>query len=87
LSGLLFSFPLTLLVLFGIISFLSVEFGAKTRLRGSEITFWSLWDGTQLAVVGALKYLDEDHVEIMSMKTAPGFLRKGVASKILTHII
>jgi len=56
-------------------------------LRGSEITFWSLWDGTQLAGVGALKYLDEDHVEIKSMKTAPGFLRKGVASKILTHII
>ena len=56
-------------------------------LRGADITFWSLWDGAQLAGVGALKHLNEDHVEIKSMKTAPAFLRKGVASKLLTRII
>ncbi len=56
-------------------------------LRGADIRFWSLWDGSRLAGVGALKHLSEDHVEIKSMKTAPAFLRKGVASKILAHII
>ena len=56
-------------------------------LRGPDITFWSLWDGSQLAGVGALKHLSRDHVEIKSMKTAPAYLRKGIASKILAHMI
>jgi putative acetyltransferase len=56
-------------------------------LRGPDITFWSLWDGSRLAGVGALKRLSGDHVEVKSMKTAPAYLRKGIASKILAHMI
>lgn len=56
-------------------------------LRGPDITFWAMWDGDLLAGVGAMKQLTPTHAEIKSMKTAPGFLRKGVASRLLRHII
>lgn len=56
-------------------------------LRRSEITFWSAWDGTELAGCGALKELDAHHGEIKSMRTASKYLRKGVATKVLQHII
>ena len=56
-------------------------------LRKPEITFWSVWDGEELAGCGALKELDAQHAEIKSMRTAAAHLRKGVASKLLQHII
>lgn len=56
-------------------------------LRAPEVTFWSVWDGSKLAGFGAKKRLTPEHGEIKSMKTAPGYLRKGVASKLLSHII
>ena len=57
------------------------------ELRASHITFWSIWDGDQLAGCGALQALDAAHAEIKSMRTARGHLRKGVASQMLEHII
>ena len=56
-------------------------------LRHSDISFWSIWDGDVLAGIGALKRLSPDHAEIKSMKTAAPYLRKGVASNMLNHII
>ena len=56
-------------------------------LRKPEITFWTIWDGKDLAGCGALKELSKEHGEIKSMRTATKHLRKGVASKMLTHII
>jgi len=56
-------------------------------LRRPEITFWSVWDGDELAGCGALKELDAHHAEIKSMRTAAAHLRKGVASTLLQHII
>jgi putative acetyltransferase len=56
-------------------------------LRKSEITFWTIWDGKALAGCGALKELSAHHGEIKSMRTASAFLRQGVASRMLTHII
>lgn len=56
-------------------------------LRGSDVTFWSIWDGDSLAGIGALKRLSSDHAEIKSMKTAEPYLRKGVGSRMLDHII
>jgi putative acetyltransferase len=56
-------------------------------LRSPEITFWSVWDGAELAGCGALKELDPTHGEIKSMHTAPMHLRKGVASSLLGHMI
>jgi len=56
-------------------------------LRKPEITFWSAWDGDQLLGCGALKDLGGGHGELKSMRTASAHLRKGVAARILGHII
>jgi GNAT superfamily N-acetyltransferase len=56
-------------------------------LRAPEITFWTLWDGPDLLGCGALKELDPSHGEIKSMHTAEACRRRGVAARILTHII
>ena len=39
-------------------------------LRKPGITFWTIWNGTDLAGCGAMKELDEQHGEIKSMRTA-----------------
>ena len=56
-------------------------------LREPGITFWSAWDGPALAGFGALKRMTEKHAEIKSMRTATSHLRRGVASKMLQHLI
>lgn len=56
-------------------------------LRSPEITFWSAWDGNELLGCGALKELDSRSGEVKSMRTVRAHLRKGVASKILNHIM
>jgi putative acetyltransferase len=56
-------------------------------LRRPEITFWSARAGGALAGCGALKELAADHGEIKSMRTAPGHQKRGVASRLLVHII
>jgi putative acetyltransferase len=56
-------------------------------LRSPEITFWSAWEGNELLGCGALKQLDPSSGEIKSMRTAKAHRRKGVASKLLEHII
>jgi putative acetyltransferase len=56
-------------------------------LRQPDITFWSVWDGDELAGCGALKELDTQHAEIKSMRTASAHLRKGVASMLLEHMV
>jgi putative acetyltransferase len=56
-------------------------------LRRPDVKFWSIWDGSELAGCGALKELDAGHAEIKSMRTASAFLRRGVASKMLSHLI
>ena len=56
-------------------------------LRSSNINFWSVWDGERLAGFGALLHHNDDLAEIKSMRTAAPYLRKGVASRLLTHLI
>ncbi len=56
-------------------------------LRKPEITFWSAWEEDRLAGCGALKELDPEHGEVKSMRTSSAFLRRGVASRMLEHII
>jgi putative acetyltransferase len=56
-------------------------------LRKPDITFWSIWNGTDLAGCGALKELNEQHGEIKSMRTAYAYQRKGVAAQMLQYII
>lgn len=56
-------------------------------LNADDVTFWSIHDGEALAGCGALKTLDAEHGEIKSMRTADTFLRRGVAARLLDHII
>ena len=56
-------------------------------LRAPGMMFWSVWEGDTIAGCGALKALDETHGEIKSMRTADTHLRRGVAAKLLDHII
>lgn len=56
-------------------------------LRAPGITFWSAWEGRELVGCGALKELDETHAEIKSMRTAPAHRGKGVASRVLAHLV
>ena len=56
-------------------------------LRKPEITFWTVWENGELLGCGALKELDSQHAEIKSMRTSSSHLRKGVAKKLLDHIL
>lgn len=56
-------------------------------LRRPDITFWTAWDGDHLIGCGALKELDSIHAEVKSMRTSTAHLRKGIARRMLTHII
>lgn len=56
-------------------------------LRQPNIRFWTLWDDRNLAGCGALKWLDAEHAEIKSMRTAATYKQQGVASQILQHLI
>jgi putative acetyltransferase len=58
-------------------------------LRSPNITFWTAWesDRDELLGCGALKELDAKNGEVKSMRTAKAHRRRGVASKILEHII
>lgn len=56
-------------------------------LAVSAITFWSAWEGGALAGFAALKELAGHHGELKSMRTAPAFLRRGVAKLLLDRVI
>lgn len=56
-------------------------------LSAPGISFWSIWDGEDLAGIGALKHLTDAHAEIRSMRTAGAHLRRGVASLMLRHLL
>ena len=56
-------------------------------LRAPEVTFWSAWREDELVGCGALKELDPRTGEIKSMRTARRYRGRGVASKILLHIV
>jgi putative acetyltransferase len=56
-------------------------------LRRPDITFWTVWNDSQLMGCGALKELDRRHGEIKSMRTSASHLRKGVAARLIQHIL
>jgi putative acetyltransferase len=56
-------------------------------LQKPEISFYTLWEGEELLGFGALKELEPRAGEIKSMRTADAHLRRGVATRILDHII
>lgn len=57
------------------------------RLRQPGVTFWSGWVGEEIAVMGALKRLDDGDGEIKSMRVADTFLGRGAGRAMLDHIV
>lgn len=56
-------------------------------LRGPAVTFWSAWEGGELAGCAALMELGPHAAEVKSMRTAARWRRRGVASLLLRHLI
>lgn len=56
-------------------------------LRAPGLTFWSAWEGASLVGCGALKELDARRGEIKSMRTARAHRRRGVAARMLEHLV
>jgi putative acetyltransferase len=56
-------------------------------LKAPDVTFWSAWEGSDLLGCGALQKLDSAHAEIKSMRTAEAHRRKGVARRLLEHLL
>ncbi|GAB2552192.1 GNAT family N-acetyltransferase [Nocardia heshunensis] len=58
-----------------------------TALRKPELTFFSAWEGDELAGCGAIKELDPTHGEIKSMRSTAAFRGRGVGSLVLRHLL
>jgi putative acetyltransferase len=56
-------------------------------LRQPGITVWTIWNGNEIAGCGALKELEAHHVELKSVYISTRFLRSGVATTLLEHIL
>ena len=56
-------------------------------LQQSDITFWSASYDNMIVACGALKELSSTHAEIKSMRTSANLRGKGIASKMLQHIL
>ena len=56
-------------------------------LRGPEITFWTIRDNGKLTGCVALKELDPRHGEIKSMHTKEAARGKGIAQRLLDHLV
>ena len=57
------------------------------KLRGPDVTFWSVWLEEEIAGCGALKRLDALRGELKSMRVADAFLGRGVGRALLEHLI
>ena len=56
-------------------------------LKNSSIKFWSLWENDELIGCGALKFLEDGHGELKSIRVAESFKNKGYGIKVIQHII
>jgi putative acetyltransferase len=56
-------------------------------LRNADITFWAMRDAGEVIACGALKALGRAHGEIKSMRTSRAHRGRGMASRMLQHII
>lgn len=57
------------------------------RLRDPEVAFYTAWHGERLAGCGAIKQLDVSHGELKSMRVVHEYLRRGVGTAILLHLL
>ena len=58
-----------------------------SKLKGPDITLWTVWDGGVLLGCGALKELSRGHGEVKSMRTPKALRRRGAGRAMLVHIL
>jgi putative acetyltransferase len=58
-----------------------------SRLKASDIMFWTAWKDDVLMGTGALKRMDAENGEVKSMHTLVSARRSGVGKTMLAHII
>ncbi|WOJ94504.1 GNAT family N-acetyltransferase [Congregibacter variabilis] len=56
-------------------------------LKSPQVSFWSMWDEQVLVACGALKYLDDAHAEVKSMRVSTARRGQGLASQLLSHML
>lgn len=56
-------------------------------LSTPDVTFWALREEGALLGCGALRTVDDAHGEIKSMRTATAARRRGVAARLLDHLL
>jgi putative acetyltransferase len=56
-------------------------------LDNPSVSFFVIKAGEEIAAMGALMELSAHHGEIKSMRTAPAFLRRGLAAMMLDHLV
>ena len=56
-------------------------------LSAPNVSFWTAWNGAELAGFAALKQLEPHHGEVKSMRAAPAARRSGVGRALLQHLI
>ena len=56
-------------------------------LQRPGVTVWTVWNGADIAGVGALSMLGDGNAELKSMRTHPAQLRRGVAGALLDRMI
>lgn len=65
----------------------SVHALGMERLCAPGLRFFTAWVGDELAAMGALREIAPGHAELKSMRTADVFLRRGVAARVLQHLL
>jgi len=58
-----------------------------SKLRASDVTFWTAWNGELLMGCAALKELSSTEGEIKSMRTPSALRRTGAGRALLDHVI
>ena len=56
-------------------------------LKNPDVTFWSVTDRNEIVACGAIKKLNAKHAEIKSMRVSEQYRGRGVASKLLSHML
>ncbi len=58
-----------------------------SALQKPDIAVWTVWRDARIAGIGALRDFGDRTAEVKSMRTHPDFLRRGVATLLLDHLI
>lgn len=59
----------------------------QAGLRATGVSFWTVWEATDLLGCGALKQLSPSEGEIKAMRTRPQARGRGVAAHMLVYLL